>query len=122
MSAKSLINQRLKYCYDKAKAQGSDQEYSSLNKKMAAVIRNNGLGNFFAFLKSKSKTNNEKNAYNHIHDHLKGWLKGELKLSYIDSEDLITAYFKISDQSELVYYLTEECLQYFATIKLFLKD
>lgn len=100
-----------------------DDKYKSYAKKVPALIKTNGLGSTFAYIKSKTQKTkdggipgterNPKNAYDLIYEQTKKWLiKDEKRLLDInDEDDLIET---LISQDSMVYRgVTNEVIAYF---------
>lgn len=96
VTIKGLEQGRAKFAYDCARA-GSNiekkKEYKSYVKKIPMLIKTNGLGATFAFVKSKSKVDTNKTgyAYKVIYDHTAQWLREDKKnlLGLKQNDDLV---------------------------------
>jgi CRISPR-associated protein Cmr5 len=75
---KSIENGRaeaaFKYVQD-VKDESFSSEYKSYIKKLAPLIKSNGLGNAMAFVYSNNGNSNKGKAYGHIYKQLENWLK-----------------------------------------------
>jgi len=124
---KTLEHGRAKYAYECAE-QGSKitkkKEYKSYVKKIPMLIKTNGLGAAFAFIKSKSNEGEDKRgyAYNIIYEQTSEWLKKEPKGLIADelnrpNADLVEII--ISKNSSEYRALTNEVLAFFTWLKRF---
>lgn len=106
-----------------------DDKYKSYVKKVPMLIKTNGLGSTFAFIKSKrekeknrkrpGEKENPKNAYDLIYEQTKQWLKKEDK-SLIDineGDDLVEKI--ISLDSPEYRAVTNEMLSFFKWVSRF---
>ncbi len=89
-------------CAEAAKACKIDKrakEYKSYVKKIPMLIKTNGLGATFAFVKSKSKEDVEKSGYSYklIYDHTAQWLQKDDKNLWglKESDDLVETIIKL---------------------------
>lgn len=110
---KGLEQGRAKFAYDCALEGSSQQptkkEYKSHVKKIPMLIKTNGLGSTFAFLKSKKSDA----AYHLIYEQTKQWLKKDEKnlLNINEDDDLVE---KIISLDSLGYRaITNEVLAFF---------
>jgi CRISPR-associated protein Cmr5 len=93
---KSLEQGRAKFAYDCALSGskiGKKREYKSYVRKVPMLIKTNGLGSTFAFIKSKSSNDKNKTgyAYHLIFEQTKQWLKKDEKslLNINEDDDLV---------------------------------
>ena len=121
---KGLDRGRAKFAYDCAK-EGSTipkkKEYKSYVKKIPLLIKTNGLGATFAFVKSKSDADIKKSgyAYHLIYQQTADWLKNDEKKLIIlnNADDLIG---KIIDLDSPEYRaVTNEVLAFFTWLRRF---
>ncbi|GBE54825.1 CRISPR system Cmr subunit Cmr5 [archaeon BMS3Bbin15] len=121
---KGLEQGRAKFAYDCAK-KGSEiekrKEYKSYVKKIPMLIKTNGLGATFAFIKSKSTSDKKKAgyAYQLIYNQTKDWLKNDNKrlLNIGKDDDLVE---KIISLDSVEYRtVTIEVLAFFNWLKRF---
>lgn len=109
---KSLEQGRAKFAYECA-SEGSQQptkkEYKSHVKKIPMLIKTNGLGSTFAFVKSKKNDA----AYRLIYEQTKQWLKRDEKtlLNVNEDDDLVEKI--ISLDSPGYRAITNEVLAFF---------
>lgn len=90
--------------------------YKSYCKSFPMWVKTNGLAAAVAFVKSKRKPENKKNAYNYLYDHLGQWLKEcDLCLMQDDSGDL--ASFVLKSNSYVYRSLTNEALAFFTWMR-----
>ncbi len=121
---KGLEQGRAKFAYDCAIA-GSNiekkKEYKSYVKKIPMLIKTNGLGATFAFIKSKSKADTGKAgyAYKLIYDHTAQWLREDKKnlLGLKQNDDLVEKI--ISLNSPEYRTVTNEVLAFFKWLSRF---
>jgi len=115
---KGLEQGRAKFAYDCA-LNGSKiakkKEYKSYVRKVPMLIKTNGLGSTFAFIKSKSSNDQSKTgyAYHLIYEQTKQWLKKDEKslLSINENDDLVEKI--ISLDSPEYRAITNEVLAFF---------
>jgi len=121
---KGLEQGRARFAYD-CVLEGSKiekkKEYKSYVKKVPMLIKTNGLGSTFAFIKSKG--NNDKSkagyAYHLIYNQTKDWLKNDNKelLDIGEEDDLVE---KIISLGSVEYRaVTIEILAFFNWLKRF---
>ena len=121
---KGLEQGRAKFAYDCA-LEGSKiekkKEYKSYVKKVPMLIKANGLGSTFAFIKSKSTDDKSKPgyAYHLIYNQTKDWLKNDnKKLLDIGEDDNLLE--KIISLDSIEYRaVTIEVLAFFNWLKRF---
>ncbi len=121
---KGLEQGRAKFAYDCA-SKGSKidkkKEYKSYVKKIPMLIKTNGLGATFAFIKSKSKADAGKAgyAYNLIYDQTAQWLREDEKklLDLKENDDLVMKL--ISLNSPEYRAVTNEVLAFFKWLSRF---
>jgi len=121
---KGLEQGRAKSAYECA-VEGGDikkkKEYKSYVKKIPMLIKTNGLGATFAFIKSKSSTDENKPgyAYDLIYKQTKDWLKKDEKklLDIGDENDLVEQI--ISLDSPEYRTVTIEVLAFFNWLRKF---
>lgn len=111
-------------CAEVAKACKIDKrskEYKSYVKKIPMLIKTNGLGATFAFVKSKSKEDIEKSgyAYKLIYDHTGQWLRKDDKNLWglNESDDLVEMIIKLD--SPQYRATTNEVLSFFKWLSRF---
>ena len=115
---KGLEQGRAKFAYDCALS-GSKiakrKEYKSYVKKVPTLIKTNGLGSTFAFIKSKCSSDQSKAgyAYHLIYEQTKQWLKKDEKglLDINEDDDLVEKI--ISLDSPGYRAVTNEVLAFF---------
>lgn len=121
---KGLEQGRAKFAYECA-AKGSEiekkKEYKSYVRKIPMLIKTNGLGSTFAFIKSKSTNDQTKAgyAYSLIYKQTKEWLKRDDKklLDIGEDDDLVDRI--ISLDSVEYRAVTIEVLAFFNWLKRF---
>jgi CRISPR-associated protein Cmr5 len=130
---KSLEQQRAKRAYEFAeqgkklseKGKKVDKAYKSYVKKIPMLIKTNGLGATFAFIKAKSKTDQSKKeyAYHLIYQQVSEWLKERMPYlqdengNNLSEQDLV--YIIISQNSDIYRQITVEVLAFFSWLKRF---
>lgn len=90
------------------------KEYKSYVKKIPMLIKTNGLGSAFAFIKSKGET------YNLIYNQTYQWLKTDNKLGIFNpqqNEDLVEKIINL--ESTQYRALTNEVLAFFNWLRRF---
>jgi CRISPR-associated protein Cmr5 len=104
---KSIENGRaeaaFKYVQD-VKDESFSSEYKSYIKKLAPLIKSNGLGNAMAFVYSNNGNSNKGKAYGYIYNQLEKWLKEK---ELID-DDLLNEILSID--SRKYRYITKETM------------
>lgn len=122
---KGLEQGRAKFAYDCAlKASRIDKrskEYKSYVKKVPMLIKTNGLGATFAFIKSKTKTDTGKAgyAYQLIYDQTAQWLrKDEKKLLDLKEDDDLVEKLILLNSAEY-RAITNEVLAFFKWLSRF---
>ncbi|MDI6738920.1 MAG: type III-B CRISPR module-associated protein Cmr5 [Candidatus Edwardsbacteria bacterium] len=123
---KTLEQDRAKFAYDCA-VEGNaiikSKEYKSYSKKIPMMIKTNGLGAAFAFVKAKSNDDQHKAgyAYKLIYGHVTNWLKqepcGMVSAQLNNGKDL--AYVIVNLDSPQYRALTNEVLAFFVWLKRF---
>jgi len=123
---KTLEQGRAKFAYNCAEA-GSKidkkKEYKSYVKKIPTMIKTNGLGAAFAFVKAKSSDDKQKAgyAYKQIYEHVAGWLKQEpcglVATDLNAGKDLADVIITL--ESPRYRALTNEVLAFFSWLKRF---
>lgn len=118
---KKLENGRAEFayaCVEKAKKPDSNKyvykpaEYKSHVKKIPVLIQTNGLGNTLAYLISKGKTNDPKNAYNLIYEQISEWLRSDSTGCALLPQDKDLLKFVISRSSPIYRQITTETLAF----------
>ncbi len=121
---KGLEQGRAKFAYDCAK-EGNEinkkKEYKSYVKKIPMLIKTNGVGATFAFIKSKGTIDKNKAGYAYylIYNQTKKWLKKDDKklIELNDDDDLVD---KIISLNSLEYRaVTIEVLAFFNWLRRF---
>lgn len=125
---KGLEQGRVKFAYECA-LNGNNinkrNEYSSYVKKVPMLIKTNGLGSTFAFIKSKSSKDESKAgyAYHLIYEQTKQWLindnKGLIDINEDDDEDDGLVEKIISIDSPEYRTVTNEVLSFFKWVSRF---
>lgn len=115
---KGLEQGRAKFAYDCALESSKidkKKEYKSYVRKIPMLIKTNGLGPTFAFIKSKRSNDKSKPgyAYHLIYEQTKQWLKKDEKslLTINEDDDLVEKI--ISLNSPAYRALTNELLAFF---------
>jgi len=121
---KGIEQGRAEFAYNCAlKCKGIDKkkEYKAYVKKVPALIKMNGLGATFAFIKSKSSNDKTKPgyAYTLIYDQTAQWLKEEEKklLNISEGDDLVKNI--ISLESPEYRAVTNEVMAFFNWLRRF---
>lgn len=122
---KCLEQGRAKFAYECA-LKGSkirkEKEYKSYVKKVPMLIKTNGLGSTFAFIKSKINKDESKAgyAYNLIYEQTTEWLiKDEKQLLKIKKEDDLVEKIISLDTSQKYRAVTNEILAFFNWLRRF---
>lgn len=104
---KSIENGRAEAAFkyvQEVKDESFSSEYKSYIKKLAPLIKSNGLGNAMAFVYSNNGNSNKGKAYGHIYNQLEKWLKEK---GLID-KDLLDEILSID--SRKYRYITKETM------------
>ncbi len=106
-----------------------DDKYKSYVKKVPILVKTNGLGSTFAFIKSKRKKGkngkspgikgNPKNAYDLIYEQTKQWLKEDDKsiIKINENDDLVKKIISLDSPS--YRSITNEVLAFFKWVSRF---
>lgn len=103
-----------------------DKAYKSYTKKIPMLIKTNGLGATFAFVKAKSNTNRLKrdHAYQIIYTQTTNWLRKSMphifhneKGEPLENQDLV--YIFITQNSPIYRQIAVEVLAFFTWLKRF---
>lgn len=122
---KSIERQRAQVAYkcaEEGKSLPKSKEYKAYVKKIPMLIKTNGLGATFAFVKSKSENDKDKAgyAYSLIYNQTTEWLKQEPKgiiSDKVKNNDLVKVLINLnSDEYRAV---TNEVLAFFVWLKRF---
>jgi CRISPR-associated protein Cmr5 len=121
---KGIEQGRAEYAYKCAlqgKEMSQDDKYKAYVKRIPMLIKTNGLGPTFAFVKSKGekRMGYPKNAYDLIYEQTKEWLKKDEKglLNLNDADDLVEKI--ISLDSATYRAVTSEVLSFLVWLKRF---
>jgi CRISPR-associated protein Cmr5 len=114
---KSIEQGRAAFAYKCAESisQGVQKDYKSHVRKIPMMIKTNGLGNTFAFIKAKKLS-----AYNLIYEQIGEWLKKEHKKYLLDgkeNEDLVKIFIQLD--SAKYRAVTVEVLAFFNWLRRF---
>ncbi|NMC59256.1 MAG: type III-B CRISPR module-associated protein Cmr5 [Candidatus Methanofastidiosa archaeon] len=115
---------RAKFAYDCAldgSARSKKKEYKSYVKKIPMLIKTNGLGSTFAFIKSKSTNDENKAGYAYylIYKQTKEWLKKDDKslVNLNENDDLLEKIISLDSPS--YRSVTNEVLAFFKWVSRF---
>lgn len=130
---KSIERERAKFAYqcaEKGSKIDKNKEYKAYVQKIPMLIKTNGLGAAFAFVKAKSSNdkNNAGYAYKLIYEQTTNWLKSEPKELIVDKlspkkmdqsieEDLIKVLINLNSPEYRA--ITNEVLAFFIWLKRF---
>ena len=108
-------------CAEKGSKINKKKEYKAYAKKIPMMIKTNGLGATFAFVKSKINTDKNKPgyAYKLIYEHTAGWLKKDDKklIDLSGGNDLVGQIVKLNSPEYRA--LTIEVLAFFNWLRRF---
>lgn len=118
---------RAKFAYEQVKRvleknSNIKSEYKSYVKRIPMLIQTNGLGATFAFVKSKSNSNdssNRSNAYKVIYDQVSEWIRNDAKqlIELKKEDDLIEKIIQVP--SSTYRALTTEIISLFKWLRRF---
>lgn len=122
---KSIERQRAQFAYkcaEEGKSITRSKEYKAYVKKIPMLIKTNGLGATFAFVKAKSETDQNKAgyAYSLIYNQTTEWLKQEPKgiiSDEVKNNDLVKVLINLN--SDEYRSVTNEVLAFFVWLKRF---
>jgi len=121
-SIQTLENNRAKFAFKKIKSVKDElnekqrKEFKSWAKKIAVMIKMNGLGQTMAFLRSKTKENGQKDRHYEFYYRLtEEWLKKKKMLS--EGKELIESIIEINSVEYRRY--TREALALFNWVRRF---
>ncbi len=122
VNIQTLENDRARFAFEEIKkvrdtlTEKQRKEFKSWAKKIAVMVKMNGLGQTMAFLKSKTKENNEKEKhYRFYYELTEKWLKEKKILS--EKQELIDSIVQISSAEYRRY--TRETLALFNWVRRF---
>lgn len=108
-------------CAEKGKGIKKYSEYKSYTKKIPMMIKTNGLGAAFAFVKSKGSADKKKSgfAYTLLYEQTTDWLKQDPKklIALHDDDDLVEKIITLTSQEYRA--VTIEVLAFFNWLKRF---
>jgi CRISPR-associated protein Cmr5 len=125
---KNLAQRQAKQAYEFAEAGSKlnkekkvDKAYKSYVKKIPMLIKTNGLGATFAFVKAKAKSDKSKKeyAYNLIYQQTEKWLKERMPYIFKDDDDKDLVYIFINQNSDIYRQITVEVLALFTWLRRF---
>lgn len=122
---KTLEQGRVKFAYqcaEEGRKIAKSKEYKSYVQKIPMLIKTNGLGAAFAFVKAKSTSKEDKAgyAYHLIYNQLTDWLKREPKgllSDRLNNDDLVKVLIGLNSTEYRA--VTNEVLAFFTWLKRF---